>query len=380
MEFSKYKETYHLKPLEIPSKDKYLFDLYNIEHSLTGRLDAWIANTFITEASHLIVNSIILFEKGYFDCSYYSLRQSIEVATTMMYLIEADESIRKTELKKWKSEKNFPMYSQMIQYLESNESTFKDIKSNLINFFLETAKTKKRLNKYAHKQGFDKFYSSRNHPISGVEDNEKFLQNYEDCLIKCIGTVAVMRLAIDPMPVLLADEEIYSRTEDTITSPYSEEFMEKYIGAETLECYKKTALYNMHHDFFMENEKQCEAINNIIKDQYVDIDRIDEILEQGYLLGEKELFAVKCCKSSKKITKFYTTGGMMMYFTNRKTKRIKTEWAGKDFSRFGEMSQPFNIEYDEAYISVFSTSGEDIYFEHNGKLSKIEIDVLKDIT
>jgi len=136
----------------------------------------------------------------------------------------------------------------------------------------------------------------------------------------------------------------------------------------------------MHHDFFMENEKQCEAINNIIKDQYVDIDRIDEILEQGYLLGEKELFAVKCCKSSKKITKFYTTGGMMMYFTNRKTKRIKTEWAGKDFSRFGEMSQPFNIEYDEAYISVFSTSGEDIYFEHNGKLSKIEIDVLKDIT
>ncbi|MDN3700314.1 hypothetical protein QWY96_04280 [Vibrio artabrorum] len=95
MDFGKYKETRHLKPLQIPNKEQLLLDVSNIEDSFTGRSDASIANTFIFEASHLIVNALALFELGYFDCAFYSLRQSLEAAMTMMYLYDSEEDVRK---------------------------------------------------------------------------------------------------------------------------------------------------------------------------------------------------------------------------------------------------------------------------------------------
>lgn len=103
---SEHKEKYNLKPLELKGKETYYHDLFNIEHSWTGRLDAQIANTFILEANQLLVNSIVLFEQGYFDCAFYSLRQSLEVSTTMTYLVDNDETKRESLLNKWKSQGN----------------------------------------------------------------------------------------------------------------------------------------------------------------------------------------------------------------------------------------------------------------------------------
>ena len=48
MDFGKYKETRHLKHLQVPKKEKLLLDISNIEDSFTGR------NTFIFEVSHMI--------------------------------------------------------------------------------------------------------------------------------------------------------------------------------------------------------------------------------------------------------------------------------------------------------------------------------------
>jgi hypothetical protein len=130
----------------------------------------------------------------------------------------------------------------------------------------------------------------------------------------------------------------------------------------------------------MQNEKQNDVVSYVIKDQFVDTDRIDEILSQGHLLSRKELYAVKCCKSIERITKFYTTGGMMMYMTNRPTDRIKTEWSSKDFDSFSGRVHRENIPYDEAYITVINLDDEIVYFEHNGKLSDSELSKLKHIT
>jgi len=77
-EYSKWKENSNLIPQQIPNKEKYYHDLTNIEQSWTGRIDVMLANTFIQEAAQLIVNAIALFEHGYFDCAFYSLRQSLE--------------------------------------------------------------------------------------------------------------------------------------------------------------------------------------------------------------------------------------------------------------------------------------------------------------
>lgn len=42
------------------------------------------------ELVQLITNAISLFEKGYFDSAYYSLRQSLETALIMVYLSDLE--------------------------------------------------------------------------------------------------------------------------------------------------------------------------------------------------------------------------------------------------------------------------------------------------
>ena len=58
-----------------------------------------------------------------------------------------------------------------------------------------------------------------------------------------MGIVAIMRLAIDPFPILLMDEEILYRCFDSITDPYSEKFVDTYIGETIVDEYKKTRFY-----------------------------------------------------------------------------------------------------------------------------------------
>ena len=231
--FLEFKEVDNLIPIPIPEKEDYYRDLADIEQSCTGRIDVWIANTFILESVQLIINSIVLFEKGYFDCAFFSLRQSLEVSTTMVYLIELDEIDRKKELSKWKRKSKFPMYGQMLKFLSDNGSVFIDVKNHLNDYFEELKKVKESLNKYVHKQGFDTFYVSRNHFVNRGKDTSVFLEEFSRYIISCIGALAILRLIIDPLPVLLMDEEIYSRTGDILTEPYSDEFV-KNISEKSL--------------------------------------------------------------------------------------------------------------------------------------------------
>lgn len=69
--------------------------------------------------------------------------------------------------------------------------------------------------------------------------SEELLNRFLYHLEKCIGAVAILRLCVDPFPVLLMDEEIYLRTDDTITEPYSEKFIEQYIGLQHLDPINK---------------------------------------------------------------------------------------------------------------------------------------------
>ena len=371
MEFGKLKQTRHLKPLTITNKDKLLIDVSNIEDSFTGRIDGNIANTFIHEASYLIVNSLTLFEQGFFDCAFYSLRQSLEIAMTMMYLYESDEEHRKEQLSNWRTEKFFPMYGGMEKYLQAHESEYKDIKDNLTEFFEATDRVKKRLNKYVHKQGFDKLYASRNHPlVMSKQDDKSFTESFLEYVKQCIGTVAVMRLAIDPMPILLNDKEIYARTGDMMTFPYSDDFIETYIGVDAIEKYKRTEMYVNHFDYFMHEEKKSEVVNSIVKDKFVDVTKADEILEQAHLLSEAEHIAVMAMQHINTITKFYSAGGFIMYFSNRNTLRKKNEWNSKEFDELLKAEPSTNRQYDEDYLSAFQLQNTELFLEHNYPLTK----------
>jgi hypothetical protein len=379
-DFLQYRENQHLVPVEMQKKQLYFYDLMNIERSFTERVDALLSNTFILESAKLIVNAINLFEMGYFDCAYYSLRQSLELSTTMIYLLDIDEDRREKELKKWKREERFPMQAKMMEYLNKNGANFKDFKSKLEKYFNQLELTKTKLHKFVHKQGLDKFYVSRNHPLNSSKSRESFIKEFEGYLKTCIGAIAVFRLGIDPLPILLNDEEIYHRTGDLMTCAYTKEFIEMYIGNEVVESYKKTEIYQGHYDYFFSQVKQHACVTDVRKDNYIDIDKIDEILSQRHLLSNSDIFAVLLCKASDKIAKVYTSYGLIQYFTNRNTVRKNMSWNSRDFQKFKKCKPSSNIPYDEAFVTHVLLNKESFFIEHNELFDNEEIDIIKSIT
>lgn len=372
--FIQYKEKKNIVPVQIPEKDLYFSDLMNIEHSWTGRMDAQLANTFMMEAVQLICNAIVLFEKGYFDCAYYSLRQSIEVATTMIYLSDIPEELRKEKLEAWKRTRDFPMQGQMLTYLKENGNLFSDLKIKLSNYFVELSKLSKKLNKIVHKQGLKYFYVSRNHPINKEEKRlEEYISDFQQYLKSCIGVVAVMRLSIDPYPVLLMDEEIYCRTFNMMTEPYTDEFVEKYVGNQVLSDYKKTEIYNTYYEYHMQAEKMLDCVTDIVKNQYINKEQMKTIITQVHLLGDWDFWAVMLVLWCDKAIKIYCCGGLMFYFTNLNTNRKVMSWDSGDFKAFSENAQKYNQQYDVAYISTFYIQNDYFFIEHNEILTEEEI-------
>jgi hypothetical protein len=376
-DFSEYRERKGLVPLKIENKEKYYTDLVNLEGSWTGRMDALMSNTFILEAVQLLINSIALFEQGYFDSAFYSLRQSLEVSTTMTYLIDNDENVRDKELEKWKEQSRFPMYNQMIQMLEKNESVYADIKIEMKEYFEDLNLIKGKLNKYVHKQGFNTFYVSKNHPLNQTKDRSKFISEFEKFLKKCIGAVAVFRLTVDPFPVLLNNEEIYVRTSDLVTYGYTDEFIDNYIGKENIEAYKRTEVYQNNYNFIIQNEPKSIATTNVVKEQYIDKEKIKEILKQSHLLSQHDLVAVVLCDFSEKVSKIYAIGGLLMYFSSTKSNRKGMSWSGMVFKKFEESEQNYNFSFDEAYITSIKLHNHYYFIEHNESFNEKEIEQLE---
>ena len=66
------------------------------------------------------------------------------------------------------------------------------------------------------------------------------------------------------------DEDIRLRTGDLITEPYSQEFVDTYIGSENIEAFKTTEIYKDFYESLHRNEKQNGAVYDLIHFQYYD--------------------------------------------------------------------------------------------------------------
>lgn len=375
-DFINRKETENLVPVKLEEKEQYYYDLMNIEHSWTGRIDAMFSNEFFRESVQLIINAISLFEKGYFDCAFYSLRQALEISTTVVYFVDDSAENRKQELRKWEKQEKFPMHSQMIAELNKRKNVFADIKDKMTLYFEEIEDVKQKLNKYVHKQGFDKFYVSRTNPVRKYKEQTNLASEFENFLIKSMGAVAVFRLTIDPFPLLLADDSIYKRTGQLLTEGYSESFLEKYIGLNHIEAYKQTELYESHYHAIITQEEMLPSVLEVVKNDYVDTTRIEEIVSQKHLLSNHALVAVALLSYSKKIAKVYCFGGLNWYFTDIQTKRRKTSWSSADFNVFNDGAVKYNVNYDEAFLSHLRILDEDYYIEHNEEFNAGEMEAL----
>lgn len=363
----------NIKPKSLPNKDKFYIDLINIEHSWSGRMDVWnIGNTFIMEAEQQLINAIELFEAGYFDCAYYSLRSVVEISTTIVFLTDMPEDERMKFTDAWKETKDFPMQGKMLKQLSERGNIFADMKEKMPDFFSDAKKLSAELNKYVHKQGLQHFYMSRNHSISN-KPQDSFIRNFEVYLKKCIGVVAVMRLAIDPFPVLLMDEEVLYRCFDAMTEPYTDEFVAEYIGEKTIAAYKETEIYQSTYESFMKVDRKSPAAFDVVKHQYINSQKMDELIQQLSLMTKEDIISVLMVHSCEKIVKTYCFNGLQMYFTEKNTNRKARSWSSADFNRFAESEDKINQPYDETYISAFVFNDEPYFVEHNELLNSEDV-------
>lgn len=365
----------YLTPVKLPKKDEFYAAISEIEHNFTGRMDAWFANTFILEASQLLINSIELFELGYFDCAYYSLREAMELSTTMVYLSDLPENEKKLE--DWKNKNNFPMQSQMINQLKMFGLIVKDMKDKMPDFFKQLYLVNNQINKFVHKQGEKFLYVSCNHPFAQPSKLEMAVTEFEKYVSQIISILAIMRLAIDPFPILLTDEEMYHRVFHGLSEGYSEEFINLYIGQNNLAAYKTTDIYTSIYNSFINNEKRLDCVTDIVMHQYIDVNKLDEIFSQIHLLKHDAVISVLLISLNDKICNIFLSDSFLWYSSNRQSNKKTFPSNSREIAGFIQQSQQYNLEYKGYFISKFKIQEKFYLAQHDERLTLEEINYIE---
>lgn len=378
----------YLRPVKIMNKEYYYSLIYEISESLTSGIivDFFHSNKInmiITEASQSLANSIRLYELGYFDDAYYSMRSAIELATIMLDVgdNEYEKMINNMNLFSNKKYRNFR--SNTLKYLKDNGIEFRDVTNKMPNFVKEINNTCIKLNKFVHKTGFDNFYGIRNNYNENF--HEKQLDEFENNLISSIRIVAIMRLVIDPFPLLLADGEIYYRSPNIMAYPFNEKLLE-VMGEESIAEFKNTDVYKSYEEELMKLEKRNQDVNNVVMANYIDLDNLENIYLQKHLLDDYELKYVDIASCSEKIILILSDNGFSRYSTSSNTHEILCNHTDINLK---DSSENFNIKYDSIYISILQHSKDKIseltgrinyiYIFHLTRFNKIEINKLNSL-
>lgn len=131
-------ENQFISLIEIKNKEKYYYDLDNKLYSNSSRIDDFNSYLFFHEAGKLISNAILLFEKGYFDCAFYSLRQSLELSVTTLYLISQND-----KHEEWNKQKKSFIMIRCWTISKNMSWIFLIHENNFRTFLIEFGKPKK---------------------------------------------------------------------------------------------------------------------------------------------------------------------------------------------------------------------------------------------
>lgn len=365
---------YEVAPIDFPQGEGYISDIEMITMSITGILEAQVSNMTLNESCMMLINAIKVFEMGFFDCAFYSLRQTIELSIGGIYLYSD-----KKRLHDWNKGERGVEKGRMTQLLKNNDATFSDVIEKLQFYFDDLQKAESKINKYVHKQGVSTFYTYYGHTPNYYQKHKaKLIRDFDTFLKDCIGAVAVYRLIVDPLPLLLTDQNIAMRTPDTITAPFGQSFINKYINERVVEAYKQTAIYQGYYEELSAREKQNEAVYDLIHWQLIDRNSANEYEEQAHLLSVHDKLALIIAFASQKVSNCYLMDGFLLYFTEVKSLRNNSLTLGNSyFQKFFPDERNFNLPFDNVFISRCSAFGETHYFEHNEPLVEQEIALIK---
>ena len=244
----------YIKPRNIPNKEQYLNDIVSIEAIMFEQKSTYGYNDFLHEWAQLLINSINLFEAGYFDCAFYSMRQAIELSILIFYFVDSPDNVKKEKISAWWDQKNFPTDGAMLNELKEKGRVCKEIYEKFPEFFKDLKNLKSTMNKIVHKQGFFYLYSILNHQFIKPDKQQcDPIIHFSNYIERTIKLVAIIRILIDPFPILLRNHSINSRV-FCLTKPYPDKIIDKYIGKDFLAKYEQTNYYQEYYQIYSKNK------------------------------------------------------------------------------------------------------------------------------
>lgn len=363
-------DQWNIKPLSLPRAKEYLEDLSDLRFADSGILTEVNPFFFVNEACQLLANSVKLFELGYFDCAFYSVRQAIELSLSGLYLFSNPDKI-----KGWKNLENGFELRTIVPELKVGKEEFAEIRELFSDFFERIEKEKKLMNKYVHKQGYKSLYYHYNgiNAYGRPERITSLTKDYETILHDTITAVALYRLVIDPYPILMLDEDIIRRMPDLMAESFSSSFVEKYISEEYVERYRQSKIYIGYYDYFKALPVQNEAVYALIHWQLFERKDYNQIKEQQELLSLHDMEAVDLFMISPKIGSIIIDG-CLSYSSETKLRDTSLAIGDAYYSKIFERQKDYNVAYKGDYISRFPLNDSMTYLKHCDLLESSELD------
>lgn len=386
----------YLKSYVIPIKIENINECYNLiqEISLSDTSRTFAGNLshsahinlLIKEISILLANSLRLYEMGYFDNAYYSLRSANELATVMLDLSDKDDSEIKCNFEDFRQGKYNKWRGKIIKELSDNGIVFKEVIDKMPNFKKDIGKLLDEINNVVHNNGLDNFYYFRYHSLDKDMPYKK-LEEFENHFLRSIRILAIMRLIVDPLPLLITDDEIYYRCPQIIFFPFSDEML-SVIGQESIDEFKQTDTYKSMEEQILSLEKRNPAVNDFLIHKVIDLDKIEDIYSQKHLISENELKILDVCGCTNKIVEINYGNGSYIFFTSLNSDG--NIYNCLDIDELIKINDYYNISHKGIYVSIINIKGNNrtdilknsyniVYIFHEEKLDNNEIKCIEKI-
>ena len=184
------------------------------------------------------------------------------------------------------------------------------------------------------------------------------------------------------MCLALADENVNGKINiNLMTEPIDTTFFENILGvSDIVSKIKSSNYYKDFVSYFEEKEEMLLATYSVIREQFWNIEKLNEIENQFHMLSTDENFMFNILKSGIKASLFYYAGGLGWYYTSNISNLKEFSVNTIDFQNYTKSREAFNQKRKNVYISVIKQSEDDFLFiEHNMPFNKDEINKLLEL-
>ena len=176
----------------------------------------------------------------------------------------------------------------------------------------------------------------------------------------------------------MADEEFAMKFHfNPMTEAIDVDYFEKYLGI--TDIIAKIMTSNFYRNFtgqFQKNEDMNIATCSVIRDNAWDINSLNDIEKQIYMLSIQEKFMLRILKQGIRVTKFYYMEGWDWYFTTYESRFPESGYSSEELKPYKDNAGTFNQKFGQKYISTISVYDDNLMLEHDDKLTEHEIEII----